>query len=246
MLLAIDVGNTNICFALFEGNNIVTETRLETKSAHDKTVILEAVERLYQQAQIPSDFRNSKVVIASVVPAMNIILKIAFDGNCKILETKDIPIIVDIPNPGSVGIDRLVDAYAAKKLYGAPAIVVDIGTATTFDVIDEKGRFMGGVIVPGPKIMAEALRHAGVQLPAISLEKPQCAIGNSTVAAMQIGAYWGYIGILKEIISRIQQDFLIKDVVITGGLASMFKEDLQNDFKLQYDRDLTLVGIRLL
>jgi type III pantothenate kinase len=151
-----------------------------------------------------------------------------------------IPVVVD--NPREVGADRLVNAVAAHTRYHGPLIVVDFGTATTFDVIDEAGRYCGGVIATGINLSLEALHRAAAKLPRVAVERPERVIGTSTVSAMQSGVFWGYVSMIEGIVARIRTEFGAEmKVIATGGLAGLFAG--ATDAIEHVDRDLTMAGL---
>ena len=151
-----------------------------------------------------------------------------------------VPVLID--NPREVGADRLVNAVAAHTRYHGPLIVVDFGTATTFDVIDEAGRYCGGVIATGINLSLEALHRAAAKLPRIAVERPERVIGTSTVSAMQSGVFWGYVSMIEGIVARIRTEFGAEmKVIATGGLAGLFAG--ATDAIEHVDRDLTMAGL---
>jgi type III pantothenate kinase len=151
-----------------------------------------------------------------------------------------IPVLID--NPREVGADRLVNAVAAHARYHGPLIVVDFGTATTFDVIDEAGRYCGGVIATGINLSLEALHRAAAKLPRIAVERPPQVIGRSTVTAMQSGVFWGYVSMVEGMVARIKEEFGAEmKVIATGGLAGLFAD--ATDVIEHVDRDLTMAGL---
>lgn len=152
-------------------------------------------------------------------------------------------ILVD--RPREVGADRLLNALAAHRRYGGPLIVIDFGTATTFDVVDRVGGYLGGVIAPGINLSIEALHRAAARLPRIGIGRPQAVIGRDTVAAMQSGIFWGYVGLVEGIVSRIRGEHEAPlKVIATGGLAPLFAEGTTVIERI--DADITLEGLRLL
>jgi type III pantothenate kinase len=152
---------------------------------------------------------------------------------------------VRIDKPSEAGADRLVNAVGAYIQYGGPAIVIDSGTATTFDVVDADGAYLGGVIAPGINLSIEALHQAAARLPRIGIGRPQAAIGRNTVAAMQSGIYWGYVGLIEGIVARVRAEYGAPlKLVATGGLAPLFAEGTQVIERI--DQDITLEGLRLL
>ncbi len=219
MLLAIDAGNTNIVFAVYEGQVQKDHWRCET-SAGVMSVFEEIKARSYQV---------DSILISSVVPKIkdNLVQRCQryFNQapNFVTFDNAGVEIVLD--KPAQVGADRLVNAAAVLEYYQAPAIVLDFGTATTFDVIDEEGRYCGGVIAPGINLSLGALQQAAEKLPNISVDRPDHVIGKNTVDAMQSGIYWGYIGLIEGTIQRISKEMGCKPLVIaTGGLASLFSE----------------------
>ena len=157
-------------------------------------------------------------------------------------EDLGVTIQVVVDNPREVGADRLVNAVAAHGRYGGPLIVVDFGTATTFDVVDEEGRYCGGVIATGINLSLEALHRAAAKLPRVAVERPAQVIGNSTVSAMQSGVYWGYVSMIEGVVARIKAEFgAPMKVIATGGLAGLFAG--ATEVIEHVDRDLTMAGL---
>jgi type III pantothenate kinase len=249
MLLAIDIGNTNVTFGVFEGEKIKCTWRVSTAihrtSDEYANIMLSLMERWGVNATQIKD-----TVICSVVPPLLVI----FDEVCKHY-LKKTPLIVeagvktgiriDMDNPREVGPDRIVNAVAAHQLYGGPVIVIDMGTATTMDVVSKDGRYIGGAIAPGIIISTEALFTRTAVLPRIELALPKKAIGRNTVAAMQSGVVFGYIGLIEGIISRIQAELDERaKVVAAGGLAGMIV-GASNVINI-VNPDLTLIGLRMI
>lgn len=255
MLLTVDAGNTNTVFALFAAQpkgegELLASWRLRTDSHRTPDEIAAFLAQVFALRGIDPKGVND-AMIASVVPDATPPLQQAIKAVCQAearIFGKDIrltdAIAVKLPNPELVGDDRLLNAIAVRELYGqAPAIVVDFGTATTFDVIDTEGAFIGGVIAPGLNLAMEALRNAAAKLPRIDLTKPQAAIGTNTVEAMQSGAYWGYIGLVEGILGRVAAELPSKPLVLaTGGLATILSPDLPTIDKVE--PELTLFGLR--
>jgi type III pantothenate kinase len=152
---------------------------------------------------------------------------------------------IKVDNPEEVGADRLLNALAGHHRFGGPLIVVDFGTATTFDVVDTDGAYLGGAIAPGINLSIEALHQAAARLPRIGIGRPQAVIGRSTVPAMQSGIYWGYVGLIEGLLTRIKAEFgSPMKVVATGGLAPLFSE---GTLMIEHiEPDLTLEGLRML
>jgi type III pantothenate kinase len=249
MLLAIDIGNTNVTFGAFEGEHIKATWRVST-AIHRMpdeyaNLILSLMERQGIKAAQIDD-----VVICSVVPPLLLI----FEEVCKKYLRKT-PLVVeagvktgvriDMDNPREVGPDRIVNAVAAHHLYGGPVIVIDMGTATTMDVVAKGGKYIGGAIAPGIAIATEALFTRTAVLPRIELSLPKKAIGRNTVAAMQSGIVFGYIGLIEGLINRIQAELDEKaKVVATGGFATLMAR--ATDLIDEVNPDLTLIGLRLI
>jgi type III pantothenate kinase len=187
-------------------------------------------------------------IIASVVPdglyELKTFCRRYFESEPLVIGEGDVNLGVKalIDRPEVAGADRLVNAAEAHRLYGGPAIVVDFGTATTFDVVDGDGNYAGGVIAPGPNLSVEALYRATAQLPRIAMKRPASVIGRDTVPAMQSGVYWGYVGLVEGIVERIKAEFgRPMKVITTGGLAPLFADAIPAIEHL--DADLTLRGL---
>lgn len=247
MLLAIDSGNTNAVFAVFDGNERKGEwrsARMSGKTADEYAVWLNQL--MSMDGIDPKSIEA--VIIANVVPAASydlvMLCRRYFDCVPMVVgeANVDLGIEVGVPNPEEVGADRLVNAVGAGETYGGPLIVVDFGTATTFDVVDETGAYRGGAIAPGINLSLEALHSAAAKLPRVAVTRPSNVIGTGTVSAMQAGIFWGYVGLIEGLVERMSQEFGAKmDVVATGGLAPLFMG--ATDAIDHLDRDLTLRGL---
>ncbi len=229
MLLAIDCGNTNVVFAVFDGETIKGTWRASSDTRRTADEYAVWLTQLMDLAGIERA-AVTRAIIATVVPEalfeLSTLAKRYF--GCKLLvvgeEGVELGIEAAIDRPDEVGADRLVDAVAARKLYGAPLIVIDFGTATTFNVVDNDGNYGGGAIAPGIKLSLEALRMATAKLPGVAIRRPARVIGKSTVSAMQSGIFWGYIGLIEGMVQRIRAEFgAPMRVVATGGLAPLFQ-----------------------
>lgn len=227
MLLAIDVGNTNTVFALYAQGRTLASWRLATVRQRTSDEYALALVQLIEMAGF--DFRSiEEAVVSSVVPETNTALRWMCRDRlaCPVSFISDeieVPLKVALANPKEVGADRLVNAYAAHRHYGGDLIVIDFGTATTFDVVDSDAIYHGGVIAPGINLSLEALHAAAAALPRIGVQKPQAVIGNSTVTAMQSGVFWGYIGLIEGLVERIRSEFgRPMRTIGTGGLAPLF------------------------
>lgn len=251
MLLAIDVGNTNIVIGVFRGETLVHTWRLTTirERTADELGIL--ISNLCARHEIrTADI--SGIVVASVVPPLTPILAVMvteYFGRVPLLFEPAVnggmPILID--NPAEVGSDRVANgiaAYASYRQDGLPLIVVDFGTATTFDAVSAKGEYLGGVICPGPTVSAEAMFQRAARLPRVDVKKPPRVIGTNTVAAMQSGIFWGYVDMVEGLLRRMKAELGGGAVVVaTGGLASIVAPE--SNLIQHVDPDLTLHGLRL-
>ena len=247
MLLTIDAGNTNTTFAVFDGEDILGEWRPSTNSARTADEYGVWLASLMSLAEVDAKQIDS-AIIATVVPQALFNLRTLCRRyyKCEPIVVGDpdvdVGIKVLIEKSREVGADRIVNAVGAKKKYGGPAIIVDFGTATTFDIIDAKGDYLGGVIAPGINLSLEALHMAAAKLPRIAVERPERVIGNDTQSAMLSGVYWGYVGLIEGLIGRIRQEYGERiQVIATGGLAPMFADG--TDCIEEIDRDLTMHGL---
>jgi len=249
MLLAVDIGNTNIALGVFGEKKLIQHWKIRSdreKTNDEYEIILLNLLSLagLEKASIDS------VIISSVVPPLTPVFENLSKGLLKVkplvvgpgLKT-GMPILYE--NPQEVGADRVVASVAAFDKYGGPAIVVDFGTATTFDVISQKGEYLGGAIAPGIQIAAEALYLKTAKLPRIEIKKPPNAVGRTTVASMQSGLYFGYIGLITNIIKEISKEMAdgIK-IIATGSFASEIFPDLDS---IEYlEPFLVLEGLRII
>jgi type III pantothenate kinase len=251
MLLALDVGNTNITLALIEGAQPAQARRAPTGSA----LTADGLERVLDGLLMADGVSLAGVddlVLASVVPAVTgAVSQLCSRRGMRLLvaDADTIPMAVRVDHPSDVGADRLVNAFAGLRLYGAPVIVVDFGTATTFDVVDAGGAFVGGAIAPGIQLGAEALASRTAMLPKVDLALPAQAIGKDTVSAIQSGVVIGYIGLVRELIVTITAELAGNrgqqpKVIMTGGLSQAeWADEIHAD---AVDPDLTLRGLALL
>ncbi|MGE3475205.1 MAG: type III pantothenate kinase [Rhodospirillaceae bacterium] len=249
MLLVIDCGNTNVVFAVYEGHTPLGQWRAATKT--DRTAdeygiwLTQLIER---DGIKPTSIRHA--IVASVVPDKNFDLKRLcqkyFNVEPKFIGDKDVDLgtAVRVDNPKEVGADRVINAIAAHTTYGGPLIVIDFGTATTFDVVDGSGAYCGGCIAPGINLSMEALHMATAQLPRLQVVNPGPApvVGTTTVSAMMSGVFWGYIGLIEGLVSRIKAERGENmKVIATGGLAPLFAE--ATPVIEHTDADLTMRGL---
>jgi type III pantothenate kinase len=250
MLLTIDAGNTNTVFALYEGNTLAGHWRLSTdvqRTADEYAVLLKHC----------FSFKNinlediSGAIISTVVPKMLHPLSSFCQNYCntppKVVSTKtlDIGIHIHTDHPEEVGADRLVNAIAAYKEFGGNGIIIDFGTATTFDIINNQGDYDGGIICPGINLSIQALHAAAAKLPDVAIANPKVIIGKNTVEAMQSGIYWGYISMIEGLVSRIQKEVGSEmNVIATGGLAPLFFKATNSI--THHSPNLTINGLKLI
>lgn len=248
MLLVIDIGNTNTSLGVFEGESLVTHWRLTT--ARSRTVDEWGVHARNLFALAGLDFKSiDAIAIASVVPPLNFTLKrmaeVYFELTPLFIDhTIDTGVMIRYQPPADVGADRIVDAVAAIHKYGAPCIVVDFGTATTFNAINAAGEYIGGAITPGITISADALFERAAKLPRVEIKRPGKVIGAATVDAMQSGLYHGYVGLVDGILRKMIDELGgSARVIATGGLAPLIARG--SEFIELVDETLTLDGLRL-
>jgi type III pantothenate kinase len=249
MLLTIDIGNTNIVLGVFEGEELRATWRMATginQMADEYAALL--LNLLHHQSLDTSDIKE--VALCSVVPPLTTTF---VDLSQRYFYTT--PLVVGagvktgvrirMDNPREVGADRIADAAAAHHLYGGPVIVIDLGTATTFDIISKEGDYIGGIIATGIATAAEALFTRTAQLPRVELAPPKRVIGTNTVAAMQSGIIYGYASLVEGMLARIQKELGEKALVVaTGGYATLIAKETTVIDKV--NPDLTLIGLRLI
>ncbi len=250
MLLAIDAGNTNIVFAACGGDAVRGQWRATTqtqRTADEYAVMLGPLLALEGFSFADLD----AAIIATVVPAALFDLRLFCRKylKCEPLVVKDpsvaLGLAINVDRPAAVGADRLVNSIAAHDRYPGALIVVDFGTATTFDVVSEAGDYEGGVIAPGVNLSAEALHQAAAMLPRVAIQRTQNVIGKNTEAAMQSGLFWGYMGLIETIVARIKEEYgKPMTVIATGGLANIFYK--QTPVIDHLDPDLTIRGLALI
>src|SRR5215471_10736414 len=226
MLLVIDVGNTNTSLGVYRGAELIEHWRLTTARA--RTVDEYGVHARNLFALAGLDFKSiDSIAIASVVPPLNFTLKQMSEGYFHLTplfidHTVDTGVPILYEPSSDVGADRIVDAVAAIARYGVPCIVVDFGTATTFDAINSRGEYLGGVITPGITISSDALFQKAAKLPRVEIKSPERVIGNSTVGSIQSGLYYGYAGLVDGILRRMIDELGEETkIVATGGLAPL-------------------------
>ncbi len=248
MLLVIDAGNTNVTFAVFDGDKIAGQWRIHTDARRTADEYGVWLTQVMEHTNIaPKSITGA--ILATVVPQalfdLRMLAKRYFNTDLMIIGDPALksPMPVKIDNPKEIGADRLVNAYAAWKRYKQPLIVLDFGTATTFDVVNGKGEYIGGVIAPGVNLSLDALQRAAAKLPNVGIMRPAKAIGTNTVGAMQSGIYYGYVGLIEGIVARICEEFGGKmKVIATGGLASLYVKACP--VIEQIEPDLTVMGLK--
>ena len=247
VLLAIDSGNTNVVFGIFDGDAFIKAFRCsnDPKRTADEYIVW-LTELMKLNDVDPSAITGT--VIGSVVPETQFNLvslcRRYFDGDPVVIGDRDVALGVDvlIDRPEEAGADRLVNAREVHATYGGPAICIDFGTATTFDVVDGDGNYRGGVIAPGINLSLEALYMASAKLPIVEIAPPERVIGKTTRTAMQSGIFWGYISMIEGMVARIQAEYEMEmKVVATGGLADLFAE--RTPVIEHTDRSLTVRGL---
>lgn len=249
MVLTVDIGNTNITCGIFEGDKVVGTFRMTTnivRTSDEYGIFI-------RDALRAKGFEGAVegVIISSVVPKIMYSFE---NGIIKYFNTK--PIIVGVgtktglkiatAHPTEIGADRIVDAVAAYDLYGGPILVIDYGTATTFDVVSEDGAFVAGITSPGIKLIANALWNGTAKLPEIEIKKPASILAKDTITSMQAGLVYGYIGQTEYIIKKVKEELGVENmrVVATGGLGKLIADE--TDLIEVYDPDLTLHGLKII
>ena len=240
--LIIDIGNTNIVMAIFDGKKIKKKWRISSFLNRTKDEYI-----LWLKHIVRENYTFNDIIIGSVVPDITQELKVALNDFFKIkpyIIAEDIK--VNFPTqlevPSEIGTDRIVNALCAWRLYKKPSVIIDFGTATTFDVVGQNGVYLGGVIAPGVNLSINALHSAAARLPRIAITKQEEVIGKNTVSAMSSGIYWGYIGLIKNILSKIESELNYKMLVLaTGGLSDLFIYEVSDDIIV--NKDLTITGL---
>lgn len=249
MLLAIDVGNTNTVFAIHDGTSFVAEWRCATEHARTADQYYAWLRNLMTYQGIDVTIR--RVIVSSVVPQVVFNMRVLSDKyfNCRpvVVGKPDCKLGVEVRvDEGTlVGADRLVNTVGAYDRYGGDLIVVDFGTATTFDCVDHDGAYIGGVISPGVNLSIKALHEAAAALPHIDVTMPEKVIGTNTLICMQAGVFWGYIGMIEGVCAKIVEEHgRPMKVIGTGGLAGLFERGTSVFDHL--DGDLTMHGLWLI
>jgi type III pantothenate kinase len=248
VLLVIDSGNTNIVIALFDKDIILGKWRLSSNAKRTADEYAFVLQYFFEHQKVT--FKDiHAVVISNVVPqsayALEQFSKVYLNRTPFLVGEPQVKlgITVKVDTPSEVGADRLVDALAAYKQSPTDTIIIDFGTATTFNVVTKNGEYRGGVIAPGVNLSLEALYEAAAKLPQVSVAKPRHVIGTSTIEAMQSGIYWGYVSMVEGLVQRISQEMKLKPrVIATGGLAPLFAK--ATTVIEQLEPDLTLHGLK--
>jgi type III pantothenate kinase len=248
-LLALDIGNTNTVAGLFSKGKLVRSWRLTTvreRTADEHAVLMKGLLSLGGYEELNIDSIAVSCVVPPLLPSIKEMSTEYFHCEPFIIQPgikTGMPILIE--HPQEVGADRIVHSVAGFHIYGGPCIVIDLGTATTFDAVSAKGEYLGGVIAPGMMISAEALFQRTAKLPRVEIKEPQEVIGRSTVGAMQSGIFYGYLGLIEKIVTLLQQQLGSSTTTIaTGGLSGLIA---QRTDKVQHaDPDLILKGLQIL
>jgi type III pantothenate kinase len=249
VLVLVDVGNTNTVFGVYQGDELVESFRFSTdteRTADEYGALLLPLFSLRGIDPVTAE----AVVISSVVPPLHLTLdRLArrYFGKKPLFIEPGVRtgMLIRYDNPAEVGADRIVNAVAARERYGSPVIVVDFGTATTFDVVNAAGEYVGGIITPGIGISAEALFAHASRLYRVDVRKPTELVGKNTASAMQAGIYYGYIGLVDGILERLLSEISgVKGIVATGGQAPLIASG--SKYIREVDPDLTLTGLKLI
>jgi len=249
MLLAIDIGNTGINLGVFDGDKLTSTWRLTTGIDRSPDEYGSLLYTLLQRQGVPVSKITGAALCCVVPPLVSVFQEVCqkYLGVSLLIVEPGVKtgVRISLDNPREVGPDRVVNAVAAHHIYGEPVIVIDFGTATTFDVVSEAGDYLGGAIAPGINIASEALFTRTAMLPRIELTRPKQVIGKSTTAAMQSGIIFGYIGLIEGMIKRIKQELRSEaKVVATGGYAYPLAKEIPGIEII--NPDLSLIGLHLI
>ena len=250
--ILVDIGNTNVLFGKFNNQNeIISQLRINTSSLE-----LNKDNNLYLKEKFKiNNFLNdcSTCCISGVVPKIIISLMSLINAehqniNCYEIDNEYLIKIINvkIKSPHEVGVDRLINSFAASQIFKPPLIIIDFGTATTFDVVDTESSYIGGLICPGVNLSIQSLANNTAKLPLIKFKKVDHLIGQDTRTAIESGLYWGYVSLVKGILSKIKlkKEFIDAKIVATGGLSSIFENDIDEiDY---FEPDLTLKGLNII
>ena len=249
MIFTMDIGNTNIKTAMFDGERMAGYWRVSTNRTYTSDEYGSLFEQLINRTGLSMQDAEG-IIISSVVPTINFTIEHMcrdYFGQQPMILGPGVKtgISVRYENPREVGSDRIANAVAAYEEYGAPVIYIDFGTATTFGVVDEGGVFLGGCICPGIKLASEALGSGTAKLPHFELARPESVIGRTTLANLQSGMYYGYVGLVVYLVRKMKQELGKSAVVVaTGGMAQMIAEESRVIDHV--DGTLTLKGLRLI
>ncbi len=248
MLLALDIGNTNIVVGVYDGEHLRRSWRLATDASRMPDEYAALLDSLFHYAGT-SLHEMTAVVLASVVPALTTAFEELARHYCQTEPIVVGPnvrtgITIRYENPREVGADRIANAVAAFRLYGGPAIIIDFGTATTFDALSGEGEYLGGAIAPGLTIAADALFQRAARLYRVELKRPSEAIGRTTGASVQSGIIFGYVGLIEGLVQRFRQEMGPARVIATGGLAAIIGRE--TPIVEIINPELTLEGLRLI
>jgi type III pantothenate kinase len=227
VIVAIDVGNTNVRLGIVQGGDVISSRSAPARPEDTIDELGATLDKMLRDVGASLDDAD-EIVMASVVPAVTrTVREVARRRGISLLVAGEetIPMAIRVDHPQAVGDDRLINAFAAARLYGSPAIVVDMGTATTVDVVAADGAFIGGAIAPGVRLGLEALAERAAQLPHVPLVMPPRAIAKDTVSAMQSGALIGHLGLIEELVRAIRDELALDGdsapkVILTGGLST--------------------------
>ncbi len=249
MLLAADIGNTNITLGVFDGNKIIHSWRLSTEITRTEDEYGVFLKNLLRETNLETKVTNAVIssVVVQLTERLSTALKKYMGIDSLIISHKiKTNVILKTDNLSQIGADRIANACAASLLYNAPAIVVDFGTATSFDIVNQKNEFIGGIITAGMKIQAEALSSKTSKLPKLNIEAPEHAIGRNTIDAMLSGIVRGHAAMIDGLIEECENELGYRTTIIaTGGYSSVISKYLKRKFDY-INPDLTLIGMKLL
>lgn len=254
MLLAIDIGNSSIKFGIFDGGKLVDKFNIATNL--DYTADELAFDRFHILDDKFIQLKFASVIVASVVPVLNnVIAETCFElfkVNAVFVDSSlDLGMKIAYDPPSAAGADRIVNVYSAIQQHGVPLIVCSFGTATTMDIANDDGDYMGGLIAPGMGTMAEALHLKTAKLPAVRITKPEAVIGNSTEKSIESGVFYGHIAMVEGLIERIRSEYRLtypgeSIIVFTGGFANLVADAVDDRYYAIVDEDLTLHGLSMI
>lgn len=244
MLLAVDVGNTNLTVGVFAGDRLIRQWRIETDLRRSSEWYGRALKCPFRKLKgLPT-----RAVVGSVVPDMDAVLAEAITNSFAVqpsfvTSSSPLGLKLSVKTPTQVGADRILNALALRELFKGPSIAIDFGTATTFDCVNGNGAYIGGAILLGPNSAARALHEFTAKLPLIKVRKPRTVIGKDTAHCLEAGLYFGYLGMIREVLARTKAEMGGRaKVAATGGLAPLFLKDLPG---VRHEPDLTLNGLRI-